>query len=282
MGNNYSDGTNYTYHSISCDEMDLCRWASFEYYPFKCGRKRLVYKGISFESKRTDDIEFTEDKNLHAKGVKTKNKRKKSTNNMHKSYWSKRKCVVKKATKNDVKMRDKSNTQTQWFRKMFITGNDNIRLFKKELNMDSKNTFGITFAKSYLAQIDSMSSVWNPICLVCCRYKRRFRMDNTVLIEDRIEGSFRHFILVDGTLEDDCPPILNAFLHFTYNQSVGKLVMCDFQGAEEENRILHLTVPTIHSIEGSFGPKDRGVDGINEVFSNHKCNGLCQKDWKKP
>ncbi|XP_052059786.1 uncharacterized protein LOC127700384 [Mytilus californianus] len=282
MGNNYSDGTNYTYHSISCDEMDICRWASFEYYPFKCGRKRLVYKGISFESKRIYEMKVPVDKTLHDKGIKTKNKWKKSTDNMHSSYWSKRKCVVKKATKNDVKMRDKSNTESQWFRKMFIKGNDNISLFRKELNMDTKNRIGIAFAKSYLAQIDSMPSVWNPICYYCCRYKSRFRMDNTVLIEDRIEGSFSHFILVDGTLEDDCPPILNAFLHFTYHQSEGQLVMCDFQGAVENNKILHLTVPSVHSIDRLFGPKDQGEDGIKEVFSNHKCNELCRKDWMKP
>lgn len=282
MGNNYSDGMNSTYHSISSDEREIRRWSSFEYYPFKCGRRRIVYKGISFQSKRIDEIEEPTDGNFHGKGTKTKSKRVKTTDNIDNSYWSKRKCVVKTASKDDIMMNDKSNTDSQWFRKMFITGNDNISLFRKELNMDTEKKLGIAFAKSYLAEIDNMSSVWNPICYYCCRYKGRLSMDDFVLIEDRIEGPFRHFIFVDGTCEDDCPAILNAFLHFTYHQSEGKLVMCDFQGAEEKSNILHLTVPTVHSIERSFGPKDQGEEGIKEVLSNHKCNELCHKDWLKP
>ncbi|XP_052060728.1 alpha-protein kinase 1-like [Mytilus californianus] len=282
MGNNYSEGMNSTDHSISSDEREIRRWSSFEYYPFKCGRSRLVYKGISFESKRIDEIEEPTDENLHDKGTQTKNKREKITDNIHNSYWSKRKCVVKTATNDDFMMNDKSNTESQWFRKMFITGNTNVSLFRKELNMDTEKKLGVAFAKSYLAQIDNMSSAWNPICYYFCRYKSRFSMDDIVLIEDRIEGLFRNFICVDGTSEYDCPPILKAFLHFTYHKSEGKLVICDFQGAEDESKILHLTVPTVHSIEMSFGPKDQGEEGIKEVFSNHKCNELCRKDWMKP
>jgi hypothetical protein len=44
------------------------------------------------------------------------------------------------------------------------------------------------------------------------------------------------------------------------------MVICDLQGAIDDNNNYFLTVPTIHSIEKSFGPKDQGNKGIKEVF----------------
>ncbi|PKC67373.1 kinase-like protein [Rhizophagus irregularis] len=73
-------------------------------------------------------------------------------------------------------------------------------------------------------------------------------------------------------------PILEAFVHFTYEYTKGYLVVCDLQGIELTNEFL-LTDPAIHCIDSlRFGSTNFGKEGINQLFlANHKCNDICKQ-----
>ncbi|PKY15009.1 kinase-like protein [Rhizophagus irregularis] len=73
-------------------------------------------------------------------------------------------------------------------------------------------------------------------------------------------------------------PILEAFVHFTYEYTKGYLVVCDLQGIELTNEFL-LTDPAIHCIDSlRFGRTNFGKKGINQLFlANHRCNDICKQ-----
>ncbi|PKC62185.1 kinase-like protein [Rhizophagus irregularis] len=73
-------------------------------------------------------------------------------------------------------------------------------------------------------------------------------------------------------------PILEAFVHFTYEYTKGYLVVCDLQGIELTNEFL-LTDPAIHCIDSlRFGRTNFGKEGINQLFlANHRCNDICKQ-----
>jgi hypothetical protein len=69
-----------------------------------------------------------------------------------------------------------------------------------------------------------------------------------VLIEERIYEEFQNFIFVDGTSHDKCPELLIAFVHFSYHKSEGKLVICDLQGAIDDNNNIHYSKQTTYCL----------------------------------
>ncbi|CAB4445616.1 unnamed protein product [Rhizophagus irregularis] len=73
-------------------------------------------------------------------------------------------------------------------------------------------------------------------------------------------------------------PILEAFVHFTYEYTKGYLVVCDLQGIELTNEFL-LTDPAIHCVDSlRFGRTNFGKEGINQLFlANHRCNDICKQ-----
>eukprot|EP01012_Entosiphon_sulcatum_P008733 TRINITY_DN1478_c0_g1_i1.p1 TRINITY_DN1478_c0_g1~~TRINITY_DN1478_c0_g1_i1.p1 ORF type:complete len:410 (-),score=59.85 TRINITY_DN1478_c0_g1_i1:224-1408(-) len=66
-----------------------------------------------------------------------------------------------------------------------------------------------------------------------------------------------------------------AFSHWTYCHSKGKLLVCDIQGVGDL-----FTDPQIHSNDGPgifrFGRGDMGIDGIMRFFATHRCNSICE------
>ena len=74
---------------------------------------------------------------------------------------------------------------------------------------------------------------------------------------------------------------LLAFSHFTYEKSVGYLVVCDLQGISgagiESNDII-LTDPAIHCEKAPrFGTTNLGKAGIDTFTKNHVCTPVCAK-----
>lgn len=53
------------------------------------------------------------------------------------------------------------------------------------------------------------------------------------------------------------------------------------QGVHTDEFGYKLTTPCIHSIDKSYGQTDKGLAGIQQVFSKHRCNNLCW-NWPKP
>lgn len=69
-------------------------------------------------------------------------------------------------------------------------------------------------------------------------------------------------------------PVLDAFVHYTYSITEGRLVACGFEGVVDDEGF-SLISPVIHSKDGIYGDGDLGEEGIRAVFSNHVCNSLC-------
>eukprot|EP01135_Chromosphaera_perkinsii_P005600 Nk52_evm14s355 gene=Nk52_evmTU14s355 len=75
----------------------------------------------------------------------------------------------------------------------------------------------------------------------------------------------------DGSLEH-CRLTPQAFSHFTYVRSKGRLLVCDIQGVGDL-----YTDPQIHTINGEgLGEGNLGAVGISLFFNTHKCNGICR------
>lgn len=68
---------------------------------------------------------------------------------------------------------------------------------------------------------------------------------------------------------------LEAFVHYTFHQSEGRMVVCDLEGVETD-RGFELKTPTVHSVGEEFGFSDKGQGGVTGVMRNHTCNALCQ------
>lgn len=81
---------------------------------------------------------------------------------------------------------------------------------------------------------------------------------------------------------------MEAFSHFSYHASGGRLIVCDIQGRYRRNSYskaksrFELTDPAICSRSRSFGPTDLGEKGIDSFFANHVCNEFCQGHWQQP
>lgn len=103
-------------------------------------------------------------------------------------------------------------------------------------------------------------------------------LNRTVMIEKFLEGKFwkwsNNWMYVDAN-DDDINQIMQAFSHYSWARSKGKLLICDLQGVVS-GRDITLTDPAIHSIERKYGGSDFGIYGIAAFFKVHKCNHCCK------
>uniref|UniRef100_A0A7S1F2U9 Alpha-type protein kinase domain-containing protein n=1 Tax=Noctiluca scintillans TaxID=2966 RepID=A0A7S1F2U9_NOCSC len=79
----------------------------------------------------------------------------------------------------------------------------------------------------------------------------------------------------------DWAKTLQSLSHFSYHLTDGKMVLCDLQGAVE-NEVVVLTDPVLNSRDRLYGPTDLGPKGIDNFFHHHVCNSWCDSGWKKP
>eukprot|EP00826_Nyctotherus_ovalis_P031897 TRINITY_DN2567_c0_g2_i1.p1 TRINITY_DN2567_c0_g2~~TRINITY_DN2567_c0_g2_i1.p1 ORF type:complete len:574 (+),score=226.35 TRINITY_DN2567_c0_g2_i1:195-1916(+) len=73
--------------------------------------------------------------------------------------------------------------------------------------------------------------------------------------------------------------LAQAFSHFTFEYSMGTMIVVDIQGITEEEGNLSLTDPAIHSMmyKEHFGETNHGKLGILRFFKTHKCNEYCKR-----
>ena len=72
-------------------------------------------------------------------------------------------------------------------------------------------------------------------------------------------------------------PIAEAYSHFTWAASSGKLVVSDVQGVRNGST-LHVTDPQIHTVDRSdaFGAGNgQSEENIRAFFASHECRGIC-------
>jgi hypothetical protein len=63
-----------------------------------------------------------------------------------------------------------------------------------------------------------------------------------------------------------------AFSHFTFQQSEGRMVVCDIQGVHDM-----YTDPQIHTLDGKgYGQGNMGRGGIEKWIQSHVCNDICR------
>lgn len=96
------------------------------------------------------------------------------------------------------------------------------------------------------------------------------------LVEHSLGEGFRHLTDEFGTAllgrESDNA---QAFSHFTFGVTNGRLLVCNIQGCNNQ-----FTQPVIHTdgsadLQHLVHPHHRSMDGIARFFANHKCGDLC-------
>mmetsp|Transcript_152835 Transcript_152835/g.265600 ORF Transcript_152835/g.265600 Transcript_152835/m.265600 type:complete len:711 (-) Transcript_152835:100-2232(-) len=97
--------------------------------------------------------------------------------------------------------------------------------------------------------------------------------------ERYLPGAFLKYNSNNGYVGDSCArhhEIIQAFSHFTFAASGGRLLVADLQGVALESEAL-LTDPQVLSFEGSFGPGDLRARGICSCLAAHRCGPTCRK-----
>ena len=137
---------------------------------------------------------------------------------------------------------------------------------------------------------------WEPLRLVSCNEAWVYdlpacsgRPRLLFIAEPFLRGSERGFlkwvnnrgeILVPPT-SSDFSMAIEAFAHFSLDQSAGRLMVSDLQGVLKEGygncRRVHLTDPQILSLDQSFGAADLGPTAMQTFRSLHVCNTLCKR-----
>ena len=104
-------------------------------------------------------------------------------------------------------------------------------------------------------------------------------------IEPYIEGAREEFSKFNSNTYDaslllsdrHADPIAEAYSHFTWAASEGKLVVSDVQGVRNGNT-LQVTDPQIHTVDRSdaFGAGNgQSEENIRAFFASHECRGIC-------
>jgi hypothetical protein len=95
------------------------------------------------------------------------------------------------------------------------------------------------------------------------------------LVEPLLKGHYTKHSNNFGFVSPEDRNTPQAFSHWTWVASGGKMLVCDIQGVGDM-----YTDPQIHSNAGHhnflFGRGDMGIDGIQQFFATHRCNGLCR------
>lgn len=97
----------------------------------------------------------------------------------------------------------------------------------------------------------------------------------TVMAEPKLQGNYTKHSNNFGFVSPEDRNTPQAFSHWTWVASSGRLLVCDIQGVGDM-----YTDPQIHSNAGPqnylYGRGDMGMEGIQKFFGSHRCNGLCR------
>ncbi|XP_060589113.1 alpha-protein kinase 1-like [Ruditapes philippinarum] len=134
----------------------------------------------------------------------------------------------------------------------------------------------ITFNCPIMAEIDTMSDC---LCIndILGKPKKKWKDSEFVSIELYLRGHFEEFEF--GWVPREELVDAEAFSHFTWCQSEGRILVSNLQGIKTSNAY-HFTGPVIHSEDMVYGSSDSGQRGIKEFFKLHQCNRIC-KNWPR-
>ena len=101
------------------------------------------------------------------------------------------------------------------------------------------------------------------------------RENEYVSLEPYLEGYWQKFNDNAGRC-DESAMLLQTFSHWSACKSGFRYLLCDLQGVLSGD-VYMITDPCIHSLDQIHGPTDCGVVGMEQFFSGHRCNFMCQE-----
>jgi len=125
----------------------------------------------------------------------------------------------------------------------------------------------VHFREPIVMKVVSVSSPENPLSEEIGSY---------VLVEAYLEGEWEKFNSNGGGVNEKYETSLQAFSHYTYDETNGELLVCDLQGVKDKDGY-SLTDAAIHSRTGEYGPTDCGESGMEDFFETHKCRRYCRQ-----
>jgi hypothetical protein len=111
----------------------------------------------------------------------------------------------------------------------------------------------------------------------------RGRLNRYLNMEMACEKPFEKFNTNTGYSSPDSE-LAQAFSHYTWSVSHGRVLVCDLQGWKTDKGYL-LTDPAIHTSDTSYlpVPTNLHLEGMIYFFQGHKCGATCQLlDLKMP
>lgn len=99
--------------------------------------------------------------------------------------------------------------------------------------------------------------------------------------EPFIEGAYVKYNSNHGFVnKNEYAATLNAFSHWTYQETDGYLMVVDLQGVKHNTRVgfkFTLTDPALHCKDLTrFSGTNLGIDGMHRFFRTHHCNSICK------
>eukprot|EP00287_Rhodomonas_sp_CCMP768_P028542 CAMPEP_0202855766 /NCGR_PEP_ID=MMETSP1389-20130828/91684_1 /ASSEMBLY_ACC=CAM_ASM_000865 /TAXON_ID=302021 /ORGANISM="Rhodomonas sp., Strain CCMP768" /LENGTH=388 /DNA_ID=CAMNT_0049534389 /DNA_START=56 /DNA_END=1222 /DNA_ORIENTATION=+ len=148
------------------------------------------------------------------------------------------------------------------------------KMFKKDKSVEEyfNEAFCQVISEGYAKEFNkigmSRSVQFAPVHVL----KLHERDGTFVTAEPFLKGSYVKHNDNDGHV-DTLDPVPQAFSHFSWHASEGKLLICDIQGVGD-----HYTDPSIQTPDADrmFGSGNIGEQTIVKFFRSHHCNCLCR------
>lgn len=97
-----------------------------------------------------------------------------------------------------------------------------------------------------------------------------------MIMEPRLEGQYKKYSNNFGYVDKEDRNTPQAFSHFTYQYTNGKMIVVDIQGVKDlyTDPQIHSNIP--ESAPPIWGQGDMGDTGVHKFFETHRCNALCK------
>ncbi|KAL3877738.1 hypothetical protein ACJMK2_035401 [Sinanodonta woodiana] len=142
----------------------------------------------------------------------------------------------------------------------------------KELAAEFNNLGGVN--KDFWIYFAASATAYKANVSILSNAKRS--ANKMVIIEEEVGKELCTFVSEKGQINLSWQHYIDTFCHYSYHKTNGRYLICKLVGHEHRG-MYSLICPCIHSIEKEFGLTDNGENGIEEFFTFHKCNKLCEK-----
>lgn len=122
----------------------------------------------------------------------------------------------------------------------------------------------LLFVPCFVYEVEGHAPENEPTCFAAERY---------------LPGVFLKYNSNSGYVADALLPhndMVQAFLHFSFEESGGKFIVADLQGVARDKEVL-LTDPQVLSLTREYGPGDLGATGYIRCLKAHRCGRSCQQ-----